>query len=234
VTRPGAELARCEFLLRREMLLLVIRARQNASGAGARSGRLPEGPSRALHDGRGTGARTDGSAGRKATAALPETDASHELLLVDELGSCRYRIRCGVAVRGFSQRLTARLDVVTAPAFADGPSAGSERLRRAAGPAHPPRDILEMKARATASSRAHTTQPSASAKSPLHRYLSRGGVFRSGLTRSANGPQASLQTPPSLFIPISYTSSGLVFHRPASSFTPPLTSADAGEQPSGR
>jgi len=38
------ELARCEFLLRHEnVLLLGTRHGQDASGAGARSGRLPEG-----------------------------------------------------------------------------------------------------------------------------------------------------------------------------------------------
>ena len=70
------ELARCEFLQRRENVLLLGNSgtEQNASGAGTWSGRLPEGLSRTLHDSRGNGPRTDGGTGREAATALPETD----------------------------------------------------------------------------------------------------------------------------------------------------------------
>ena len=57
------ELARCEFLLRRENVLLLGNSGtgQDAPRAGPRPGGLPTRPSRALHDGGGDGARAAGS-----------------------------------------------------------------------------------------------------------------------------------------------------------------------------
>ena len=59
------ELARCEFLLRRENLLLLGSGsyREDSPRPGPRPVGLPTRPSRAFHDGGGDGARTDGGQG---------------------------------------------------------------------------------------------------------------------------------------------------------------------------
>ena len=70
------ELARCEFLARRENVLLLGNSGtgQDAHRTGSRPGRLPAWPPRPLHHRRRAGQRADRGARREEAAALPEAD----------------------------------------------------------------------------------------------------------------------------------------------------------------
>ena len=83
------QLARCEYIDRRENLIAIGNSGTGKTHIGARTGtgRLPEGTDRGLHHRRGAGSRTDRGHRRQETAELPEGGSSRlKLLIIDELG----------------------------------------------------------------------------------------------------------------------------------------------------
>ena len=107
-----AQLARCEYIQRRENVIAVgnKRNRQDSRRPRSGTGRLPAGYVRGLHYGRSPGPRNDGGQGREASAeftetAVPAQPADHRRTGLRAI----VPHRCGTALRGVQPALRARL-----------------------------------------------------------------------------------------------------------------------------